>query len=83
MAVYVDQASIMFKGKARHHMTADSKAELHDFAQSIGVKRCWFHKARIHPHYDITDPQREAALEAGAVPVDGRTLAMKASELAR
>lgn len=42
--IYVDDAGIMWKGKLRYHMTADTRAELHEFAESIGVKRCWYHK---------------------------------------
>lgn len=79
--VYVDDAAILYRGKRRYHMTADSKAELHAFAESIGVKRCWFHKARLHPHYDITLPQREKAVEAGAFEVSGRELVRRAKAL--
>lgn len=82
MSVYVDAAGILYRGKPRHHLTADSLAELHAFAESIGVKRCWFHKARTHPHYDVTDAQREKALQAGAEAVDTRVLAGVARRLA-
>lgn len=83
MSVYVDNVGILYKGKPRHHMTADSLDELHAFAESLGIKRCWFHKARTHPHYDVTDEQREAALQAGAKAVDARTLALRSSAIAR
>jgi len=72
VTVYVDDASIPYKGKLRYHMTADSKEELHAFAAEIGVKRCWYHKGRTHPHYDITGQQRAAALLSGALSVDTR-----------
>lgn len=65
----MDDAAIMWKGKARYHMSADSLAELHAFAASIDVKRCWFHRGSRYPHYDITQVQREAALAAGALAV--------------
>lgn len=74
MTVYVDNAAILYKGKLRHHLTADSLAELHGFAAKISVKRCWYHKAKLHPHYDITDGQRDAALAAGAQAVTPREL---------
>lgn len=74
MSVYADKASVMFKGKPRHHLTADSLAELHAFALSVGINRCWYHAHPRHPHYDITDPQRAAALLAGAIVVSSRVL---------
>lgn len=81
MAVYVDNAGILYKGKRRHHMAADSLEELHTFCQSIDVKRCWFHNSKRHPHYDVTDEQRQRAIEAGAEAVDARTLMGKAKAL--
>ena len=46
MTVYVDIYG---------HMVADSLVELHEFAESVGVNRCWFHSRRHrgHPHYDL------------------------------
>ena len=83
MTVYVDDAAIPYKGKLRYHMTADSKEELHAFAAEIGVRRCWYHKGRTHPHYDVTSPQRAAALLSGAVSVDVREVLRKARRLIR
>jgi len=35
------------------HIVADSLAELHEFAEKMGIKRCWFHGVKKgHPHYD-------------------------------
>lgn len=82
MGVYVDDAGILWRGKPRHHMAADSLDELHAFARSIGVARCWHHASPRHPHYDVTDGQREAALAAGAVAVTPRVLATIAGRLA-
>jgi hypothetical protein len=43
------------------HMVADSLAELHAFASSIGLKRIYFHGVRKgHPHYDLTNKWIEA-----------------------
>ena len=84
MSVYVDNAAILYRGKLRYHLTADSFAELHQFCAKIDVKRCWFHSsAKRHPHYDITDEQRTRAIEAGALPVDSRALMWKALELGK
>lgn len=82
MTVYVDRASVMFKGKPRHHLTADTLDELHAFTAQVGIHRCWFHRHPRHPHYDVTDPQRDAALAAGALAVDSRELLSRARLLA-
>jgi len=82
MPVYVDNAKILHRGSPRNHMSADSLAELHAFAAEIGVKKCWYHRGTAHPHYDITDIQREQALNSGATAVDSRFLLKIAKRLA-
>ncbi len=72
MTVYVDQAAVLFKGKPRHHLTADTLGELHAFAQRAGIRRCWYHPAAGKPHYDVTDDQRAVALALGAQAVSSR-----------
>lgn len=47
-----------------------SLAELHHFAESIGVKRHWFHKN----HYDLREHEYQAALAAGAKKTTARDL---------
>lgn len=79
--VYVDDVSIVWKGQPRYHMTADSLDELHDFAALVGIARCWFHTGSRHPHYDVTGPQRESALSAGATAVDKRAMVTIAKRL--
>ncbi|WP_425952938.1 DUF4031 domain-containing protein [Ralstonia pseudosolanacearum] len=81
MAVYVDDAAIESKGKKRFHMSADTLQELHQFAESIGIKRCWYHRGARHPHYDITTEQREDAIKAGAQPVQVRQLVAVAKRM--
>lgn len=81
MAVYVDHANILFRGKRRHHMTADTLDELHSFAAGIGVNRCWYHRGTRHPHYDVNDEQRARAITAGALAVDTRVIVTVASRL--
>lgn len=50
------------------HLVGDSIKNLHLFAESIGVKRCWYHNPRgkNKPHYDIKGEQVQKALDAGA-----------------
>lgn len=74
MAIYVDDAAVVWKGKKRFHLGATSVDELHRFADSIGINRCWFHAGARHPHYDVTESQRAAALLAGAQAVTSREL---------
>ncbi len=38
---------------------ADSLEELHKFAMSVNLKKCWFHGVRKgHPHYDLPNKLR-------------------------
>lgn len=53
------------------HLIADSREELHAFAASIGLKRCWFHR----DHYDLTSQaKRVTAIAAGAAIVTSRRI---------
>jgi hypothetical protein len=79
--VYVDNAGILWRGKLRYHMAADSLKELHEFAGQVGIARCWYHRHRRHPHYDITQSQREASLAAGATEVSAREFVKRANLL--
>ncbi|CAB3754523.1 DUF4031 domain-containing protein [Paraburkholderia humisilvae] len=83
MAVYVDDAGIVWKGKLRFHMTADSLDELHAFAQAVGINRCWYHTGARHPHYDVIEAQRAAAIANGAIAVTQRELMRVARRIAR
>jgi hypothetical protein len=51
-------------------------AELHAVASSIGMRREWFQDKTVAPHYDLMPDLREAAIRAGAVPVDRRAAAL-------
>jgi len=57
------------------HLISDTdEDELHKFAQSIELKRCWY-RARSFPHYDLTTERKlRTALEAGAVKIPQRDL---------
>ena len=59
------------------HLTADTLNELHLFAESIGIKRGWFHNPRgkNHPHYDlVTENKRNKALSNGAKLVSSKDI---------
>lgn len=74
MTIYVDDEQIPWRGKLWCHLVADSLAELHEFAFSIGLKRAWFQSKSIYPHYDVTVSVRDRALRQGAVMGDRRTI---------
>jgi hypothetical protein len=75
MSVYVDEVRdyttvARLKGlRWTHwaHLTADTKEELHAFAQRLGLRRSWFQDHPTRWHYDITPNKRDQALQLGAV----------------
>ncbi len=42
------------------HLIGESIDEIHAFAKSIGLKKCWFHHRvdRLRPHYDLVNKKR-------------------------
>lgn len=76
VAVLVDDFGAVWRGKPRYHLAADSVEELHRFAASLGIARCWFHRGARVPHYDITATQRARALAAGAIGLTSRELVL-------
>lgn len=54
------------------HMWADSDAELHAFAKTLGMRRAWHQRHRVLSHYDLTPGRRNAAVLNGAVQLDLR-----------
>jgi hypothetical protein len=73
MTVYVDDmrrpARVGRLNARWSHLTADTKAELHDFATvKLGLDRRWFQEPAIPGlwHYDVTDRVRDQAIALGA-----------------
>ena len=57
-----------------HLISDESLNELHEFAQSMGLKRCWYRRGR-HPHYDLTTSLKvQAAIAKGAKEVTPKDL---------
>lgn len=56
------------------HLIADTLEELHAVAMAAGLRPEWFQQPpkASFPHYDITESRREAAIRAGAIPLDRR-----------
>ncbi|CAN5186830.1 DUF4031 domain-containing protein [soil metagenome] len=69
--ILVDDAVWPWRGRRWAHLVSDSSlAELHAFAEQLGIPRHTFQG----DHYDIHTDLRELAITLGAVPVDGRRL---------
>lgn len=73
MTVYVDNAYIKYGRMTMCHMVADTKEELDEMADRIGVRRKWRQASRI-VHYDICKSKRELAVKLGAVEITTRQL---------
>lgn len=75
MAVYVDDLMNWGWRYGRScHLTADTLAELHDFADRLGLKRIWYQPSASMPHYDLTEGKRARAVSLGAVEIDRREM---------
>lgn len=71
MAIYVDAAVWRWRGQRWAHLISDrSPDELHRFAAQLGLQRRWFQG----DHYDVPDEVRQAAIDAGAIPVGSAEL---------
>lgn len=79
MAVYLDFPRCRAYGKLMRgmrpsaHLMADTKEELHEFANQYGVKRCWYDGNRRHPHYDLRNGDLERVLEV-LVPISSKEM---------
>lgn len=74
MTVYVDDMQRQTRiGRCTaywSHLMADTDAELHQFANDLGLRNEWHqHAGRPTAHYDITERLRTKAIEMGAVEV--------------
>ncbi len=67
MSVFIGSKKVMWRGKIWYHLIADTIEELHEFAQSIGLKINWFQDHRFMPHYDVTENKRIVAVKKGAI----------------
>jgi hypothetical protein len=88
VTIYVDNYRVPAQvGQIRgrwSHLTADTPAELHTFADRLGLRRAWFQArcratrcpsvggACVHFHYDVTDRVRDRAIGLGATAIDIR-----------
>lgn len=75
MSVYVDKATMPYGRMKMCHMLADTIAELHTMADTIGIQRKWFQNHGSTPHYDICQSKRKLAIESGAIEIGYRGVA--------
>jgi hypothetical protein len=80
MAVYVDSLcdwgwNIRGVRTQSCHMFSDEMDldALHSMAVAIGMKREWFQDKERATHYNLIQGRRQAAIVAGAIPVDRRS----------
>ena len=69
MAVYVDDAVTLWRGRRWAHLMADTLAELHAMAAKLDSPLRAFQNRTSGAHYDVTTELRLRAIELGAVPI--------------
>lgn len=73
--IYIDDANIKYGRMIMCHMVADTKQELVDMADAIGVPRKYIQKANTYQeHFDICLAAKRRALALGAKEVTRREL---------
>lgn len=84
MAVYVDNFYITGAGNfgrmKMSHMIADTRKELLEMCDKIGVQKKWIQDfGTPREHFDIAMVKRKLAIENGAIELNFRELATKTS----
>jgi hypothetical protein len=69
MAVYVDDADTLWRGRRWAHLMADTLPELHAMAARLGIPMRAFQNRTSGAHYDVTAELRLRAIELGAVAI--------------
>ncbi len=81
MAVYVDNFNAKFQGMIMCHVIADSKLELLEFMDKIGVQRKWIqYEGTYNEHFDISLSKKKIALSKGAIEINFRDYANMVNE---
>lgn len=81
MPVYVDNMNAPFGKMKMCHMIADTRAELFEMVDKIGVQRRWIQCiGTYNEHFDICLSKKAKAIKYGAIEVGFRDLAKKIEE---
>lgn len=58
------------------HLVADTIPLLHQFAEEIGLNKCWFENKRgkNRPHYDVKGGMIIKAIENGAIQISSKEI---------
>jgi hypothetical protein len=86
VAVYVDEPVWEWRGRRWCHLTADTIAELHDFAARLGLLRQWFQSRPDRPwqdHYDLPENVRLQAIACGARPLTTQQMGQRQAQRRR
>jgi Protein of unknown function (DUF4031) len=86
MAVYVDEPIWEWRGRRWCHLTADTSAELHEFAERLGLLRQWFQSKSgrpWHDHYDLPEDVRAQAIACGAQSLTNRQMGRRQTKRRR
>lgn len=75
MTVYVDDMYAPYRGMKMCHMIADTREELDEMADFVGVARKWIQKRGTpEEHYDVAMSARAKAVAFGAKEVTTKEL---------
>jgi len=78
MAVYVDSMNAKFGMMIMCHMIADTKEELLEMADKIGVQRKWIQEEGTWmEHFDVSKGAKQKALANGAIEIGWREYALQ------
>jgi hypothetical protein len=69
MAVYVDDAVTLWRGRRWAHLMADTLQELHAMAARLGIPRHAFQDKTSGAHYDVPTALRDDAIMLGAIAI--------------
>ena len=69
MAVYVDDAVTLWRGRRWAHLMADTLGELHAMAARLGIPRHAFQDKASGAHYDVPADLRDTAIALGAIAI--------------
>ena len=74
--VYVDNFNAKYRGMVMCHMIADTRQELFEMVDKIGVKRKWVQEYDTYnEHFDICQAKKKLAIANGATEINFREYA--------